>query len=311
MKSKIKDLLAKMPYIRFLHDEINRLKSQLKTYKKDMMFPPGHYYSPIISVNKIKNDEERIWKQDLPDTIPGIDLNTDYQLQLISELSNYYSELPFKAQPQEGLRYYFENDYYSYTDAIILYAMLRHFKPKRVIEVGSGFSSALMIDTNELFFNGAIQLEFIEPNPKRLYSLFSKSDKENIKVTEDLVQNIPLSTFRKLQAGDILFIDSSHVAKTGSDLNYILFDILPNLNTGVIIHFHDIFFPFEYPKEWVYAGRNWNENYILRAFLMHNTEYKIIHFSDYLHQNYPEVFKKMPLAYKNTGGALWMEKKSS
>ena len=309
MKSKIKDLLAKMPYIRFLHDEINRLKSQLKTYQKDMMFPPGHYYSPVISVNKIKKDEERIWKQDLPDTILGIDLNTNYQLQLISKLSNYYSELPFKAQPQEGLRYYFENDYYSYTDAIILYTILRHFKPKRIMEIGSGFSSALMIDTNELFFNGAIQLEFIEPNPKRLYSLFSKSDKENIKVTEDLVQNIPLSTFRKLQAGDILFIDSSHVTKTGSDLNYILFEILPNLNTGVIIHFHDIFFPFEYPKDWVYAGRNWNENYILKAYLMNSGAYKILHFTDYLHQKYPEVFKKMPLAYKNTGGCLWMEKR--
>jgi len=309
MKSNIKNLLAQMPYIRLLYDEINKLKSQLKTYQKNMMFPPGHYYSPVISFSDIKKAEKRIWKQDVPDTIPGIDLNIDYQLQLMMKLQDYYSEIPFKAQPQKGIRYYFENDYYSYTDGIILYAMMRHFKPKRIIEIGSGFSSALMIDTNELFFKGSIQLEFIEPNPKRLYSLFSKRDKENIKVTEDFVQNIDISRFQELQAGDVLFIDSSHVAKAGSDLNYILFDILPNLNPGVLIHFHDIFFPFEYPKEWVYAGRNWNENYMLRAYLMNSRAYKILHFADYLHQKSPETFKKMPLAYKNTGGCLWLEKR--
>lgn len=297
-----------MPYIQFLHDENNKLKSQLKANKLSMMFPPGHYYSPINSVQEIKKQEHKIWKLELPDSIPGIDLNTNYQRQLIQDLSEYYSEMPFMAQPQKGLRYYFENDYYSYSDSIALYSMLRLFKPKRLIEVGSGFSSAVMMDTNEHFFGGAVQLEFIEPNPKRLYSLFNESDKENIKVTEDLVQNIPISNFQKLEGGDMLFIDSSHVTKTGSDLNYILFEILPSLNIGAIIHFHDIFFPFEYPKEWVYSGRNWNENYILRAYLMNSDAFKIIHFSDYLHQKHPDSFKSMPLSYKNTGGSLWLMK---
>ena len=308
MKSKVKNLLAQMPYLRFLHDEINKLKSQVKTYQTNMMFPPGHYYSPVNSVEQIKKEEHRIWKQDLPDAISGIDLNLNEQLELIAHLSKFYSQMPFRAGPQKTLRYYFQNEYYLFTDGIILYSMIRHFKPKRIIEVGSGFSSALMIDTNEQFFDGAIQLEFIEPNPKRLYSIFNDKDRENVKVHEKLVQNIPISKFKELQAGDMLFIDSSHVAKTGSDLNFILFEILPNLNKGVIIHFHDIFFPFEYPKQWVYAGRNWNENYILRAYLMDTEAYKIILFADYLHQKHPDSFATMPLANKNTGGCLWLEK---
>lgn len=308
MKSKIKDILVKIPYVRYLNEENTKLKSELKYSDAKMMFPPGHYYSPINSIQEIKKEDLRIWKQDLPDSIPGIDLNANEQLELNRDLSEYYSEMPFKAEPQKAFRYYFENEYYSFTDGIILYSMLRHFKPKQIIEVGSGFSSALMIDTNEQFLDGAIQLEFIEPNPKRLYSLFNGSDKENIKVTEDLVQHVALSNFQKLQAGDMLFIDSSHVAKTGSDLNFILFEILPILNKGVIIHFHDIFFPFEYPKEWLYSGRNWNENYIIRAYLMDSKLYRIIHFSDFLHQKHPDSFKNMPLAYKNTGGCFWLEK---
>lgn len=297
-----------MPYIRYLHDEINKLKSQLNAYRKNMMFPPGHYYSPIVSVPEIKKNEHRIWKQDIPNNIPGIDLNVDSQIQLMDKLCDYYSEIPFKAEPKESLRYYYKNDYYSYTDAILLYTILRHFKPKRIIEVGSGFSSAVMLDTNEHFLEENIHLEFIEPNPKRLYSIFNEKDKENIKVYENLVQFMPISKFKELQAGDLLFIDSSHVAKTGSDLNYILFDILPNLNPGVLIHFHDIFYPFEYPRAWVFSGRNWNENYILRAFLMNTSAYKIMLFADYLHTKHTDIFSKMPLAYRNTGGCLWLEK---
>ena len=115
--------------------------------------------------------------------------------------------------------------------------------------------------------------------------------------------------FEILQSGDILFIDSTHIAKTGSDVNHILFDILPILKSGVLIHFHDVSYPFEYPKEWVYMGRNWNENYFLRAFLMYNNNFEIILFSDYLHKHYIEAFKDMPLSLKDPGMNLWLKKK--
>src|SRR5690606_3240197 len=121
-------------------------------------------------------------------------------------------------------------------------------------------------------------------------------------------QDIDLELFKNLEAGDILFVDSTHIVKTGSDVNYILFSILPILQKGVFIHFHDIFFPFEYPKKWVYGGHNWNETYFLRAFLMYNDHFKIRLFSHHMHTFYPETFNEMPLAYKNIGGNIWLEK---
>ncbi|SHM64622.1 Methyltransferase domain-containing protein [Flavobacterium xanthum] len=187
--------------------------------------------------------------------------------------------------------------------------MIRHFEPKKIIEVGSGYSSMIMLDTNELFFKNQIDLTFIDPNPERLYSLMKESDKNKTTVIEKDVQIIPLDIFKKLQAGDILFIDSTHVSKTGSDVNYILFEILPILTTGVLIHFHDIFYPFEYPKEWVFNGFNWNEDYILKAFLMYNEKFEIKLFSNYLHKHHKDVFKQIPLFYNDTGANLWLEKK--
>jgi hypothetical protein len=218
--------------------------------------------------------------------------------------------MPFNANKQDHLRYQFENGSYSYTDAIVLYSMIRNLKPKRIIEVGSGHSSAVMLDTNELFFNNQINLTFIDPYPERLLSLLKEEDKINNTLIKSDVQLLDLKLFKELQEGDILFIDSTHVSKTGSDVNYILFEILPNLNEGVYIHFHDIFYPFEYPKEWVFNGRNWNENYILKAFLMHNADYKMILFSEYLHKFSKETFSKLPLCYNNHGGNLWLKKES-
>ena len=129
------------------------------------------------------------------------------------------------------------------------------------------------------------------------------------KIYDKKVQSVPLQKFKDLNENDILFIDSSHVSKTGSDVNFEIFNILTNLNSGVIIHFHDVFYPFEYPKEWVLAGRNWNENYLLRAFLSYNNSFEILHFSQFIHYHHKEAFQSMPLTYKNTGGNLWIRKK--
>ncbi len=123
--------------------------------------------------------------------------------------------MPFSDQKQGNLRYYFENPFYSYSDGIILYSMIRHFKPKQIIEIGSGFSSAAMLDINELFFSNQISLTLIEPYPERLYSLIHPDDKKTATIIEKDAQKIPLDLFEKLNSGDILFIDSTHVVKTG------------------------------------------------------------------------------------------------
>jgi len=283
-----------------------RFKSSCARTFWGSLWPPGHYYSPIPSRKEILQKEEEIFKIE---RIEGVDLNEQGQLNLLKECFLYYKELPFTEERSEKFRYYYNNAFYSYSDAIFLYSMMRHYKPNLLVEIGSGFSSAMMLDTNEYFLKNNCQFFFIEPYPKRLLSIVKKKDLEQHKILRNCVQEVPLETFSQLENNDILFIDGSHVSKTGSDVNYILFKILPLLCSGCLIHFHDIFYPFEYPKKWVLEGRIWNEIYILRAFLEFNQQFKIVLFNSYL-ENYCEEWLKtnMPLCLKNRGGSIWLQK---
>lgn len=294
---KIKPSLNKLPYIRTLYAN-----------SRDCAYPSGHYYSPIVSFEDAKQREDKIWQNVRVDGIEGMNLRTEEQIKLIHVFEQYYAEIPFKDERQPNIRFNYVNNYYCHTDAIVLYSVIRHFKPKRIVEIGSGFSSAVMLDTNEFFFNNEIQLTFIDPHLGRLNSILTESDQRSVEIIETDVQLVSLDLFKKLNSGDILFIDSTHVSKTGSDVNYILFEILPILEKGVLIHFHDIFYPFEYPKEWVYKGLNWNEDYIVRAFLMYNDNFKIRIFSHYLHKLHHHAFEKLPLSYSDLGSNLWIEK---
>lgn len=305
---------------RIVEDEIKKLKEEkqyllssiqekeclLKKYKT--WVPPGHYYSPIPDVHEIRQRENNIFNDSF-NKIDGLDLNEEEQVELYGKLQEFYNELPFLGSKKEDLRYYFENDFFLYTDAIILYSMMRYLKPRRIIEIGSGYSSCVMLDINERFFNNSILCTFIEPDPQRLFSLIEESDKNNINLRQSNLQDIDEEIFLDLSEGDILFIDSTHVSKTNSDVNLIFSKILPNLKKGVYIHFHDIFYPFEYPKEWVYQGRAWNEAYILKAFLQYNDNFKIKFFNSFFGKFYSDKLAKYtPLCLKNTGGSIWIQK---
>ena len=171
-----------------------------------------------------------------------------------------------------------------------------------------------MLDTNDLFFNeNRIQFTFIEPNPQdRLDGLIHSEDRKNCKIQVEKVQDVSLDVYKALQENDILFIDSSHLSKAGSDLNFILFNVLPILNKGVIIHFHDIFYPFDYPKDWLTEERfYWNESYLLRAFLMNNDRYKITFFNSAAHRFHANFLsKEMPETMIDHAhcGAIWIQK---
>jgi hypothetical protein len=303
-----KAVIEKFPFLRPRYLKENRMNTDIP--KGHFSFPPGHFYSPIPSIEEIKRSEEKIFHtKNMPREIPGIDLNEKGQLALLGEFKNYYKDMPFGSLPREGLRYSFENHSYSYSDAIILYCMIRHLQPKKIIEVGSGHSSCIILDTNELFFQNNISCMFIEPYPELLLSLIKESDKKRIEIIQKTLQDVDLDKFSELNAGDILFIDSTHVAKINSDINYIFFRILPHLKQGVYIHFHDIFYPFEYPKEWVYEGLAWNEAYLLRAFLQYSSAFKIQFFNTYLgYFHSEEFFSEMPLPLKYVGASIWIKK---
>lgn len=241
--------------------------------------------------------------------IPGIETNEAGQLALASTLSQYYRELPFGDDARAGLRYYFDNIWFTQGDAIILYGILRHYRPRKVLEVGSGFSSAVMLDTNDLYLSGKTNFTFIEPDPERLFRLMSEEDKERHEVIVGMVQDVPLERFEVLRAGDILFIDSSHVVKIGSDVVHLVTEVLPRLHDGVIVHFHDVFWPFEYPESWIRQGKAWNENYLIKAFLQFNSGFKILIFNSYLAAHHKQdMGRNFPLWLKDTGGSLWIQK---
>jgi predicted O-methyltransferase YrrM len=269
-------------------------------------FDPGGYYSPIPSMEEIKGHNFSV---PLLESLPGIDLNGNEQMNLLDTFEPFYRELPFTDKKSAGLRYYYENGFYCYSDAILLYCMIRHLKPKKIIEAGSGFSSSVTLDTNEKFMGNTINCIFIEPYPERLESLLKNNDRENVTIHKKRLQEVPIETFKKLGENDILFIDSTHVAKFNSDVNYVFHEILPILDHGVYIHFHDVVYPFEYPQEWLLEGRAWNEQYMLRTFLEFNKEFKIVLFNTYLESMYKAKIKsRFPLLYKNTGGSIWLKR---
>ena len=269
--------------------------------------PPGHYYSPIPDLADIEKRKEALFH--VPEALPGIDLRVADQLVLFERFRDFYRHQPFPETKAANFRYYYDNGWFVYCDGFILHAMIRHLAPRRLIEIGSGFSSCNILDTNELFFNHAIHCTFIEPYPQRLYANIKKEDRHRVKILEKDIQDVPSDTFAGLAANDILFIDSTHISRIGSDVNRILFQILPNLKDGVYIHFHDIFYPFEYPLDWYRQGRCWNEAYLLRAFLQYNPAFKIVFFNTYMCRFFPGRFQAdMPLCLKNTGGSLWLKK---
>ena len=286
---------------------IHQLIEFYETFVDNSCFPPGHYYSPIIDIEEVKSDHDKIFDNTIK-TLPEINLNFNEQTLLLKEFQTYVADMPFPEIQTADFRYFFNNDVFSYTDGMMLYFFMRHFKPTQIIEVGSGFSSALMLDTNNLFFENSLKFTFIEPFPDRLYSLIRKEDQLNNVILKNRVQDIDVASFQELGSNDILFIDGSHVSKTGSDLNYLLFEVIPFLKKGVIIHFHDIFHNFEYLPSWVYEGRNWNECYLLRSFLSFNDSFKILMFNNYMHVASSDELKRFPGAEKNHGGSLWIQK---
>jgi predicted O-methyltransferase YrrM len=268
---------------------------------------PGHFYSPIPSIDDVRREEERIFS--IPREPAGIALNEASQLALLDELQPYYDTQPFEPQKTKAARYFFDNPMYSYSDAIFLHCMIRHARPKRIIEVGSGYSSCALLDTNERYFDNRISCTFVEPYPDPLRELLSPAELERNKLLPCRLQDLDLEIFRALEANDILFIDSTHVAKVGSDVNYIFAEILPALAPGVYVHFHDIFYPFEYPKWWIYQGCAWTEAYMLRSFLTFNRAYEIVLFNTFLERFHRDRFElRMPLCLKNEGGSIWIRR---
>lgn len=260
------------------------------------LYPSGHYYSPIIDTDRVLDNADAFIKVK---TFAGIELHEQEQLILINELSQYYSALKFNDQKTDANIYHYDNPFFSYSDAITLHLMMVHFRPQKIIEIGSGYSTACMLDTVSQY-DMDCHITSIDQDTSRLAELISKRPTRNIEVINNPLQELEMSLFSELKENDILFVDSSHISKTGSELHKIIFEILPTLQSGVIIHFHDIFQNFEYPKEWIDEGISFNEAYLLRAFLQYNSGFKILLFLGQLQQDFPDILtEKLPLSMQS------------
>jgi hypothetical protein len=254
-----------------------------------------HFYSPIPDTRSLTSQTFSGESK-----LIGLDLNETQQLSLLDtfrrQFTLEYSELAQKKPPGTP-QFYFGNVSFESVDAELLYCMIRHFRPKRYIEIGSGFTtllsaSALARNRTEGFASSQVA---IEPYPPQ----FLKDNFPHpITLLEQPVQDVPLEKFSTLGEGDILFIDSSHVCKIGSDVQFEFLEILPRLAPGVIVHVHDIFLPREYPFDWVKVGhRFWNEQYLLQCFLCCNREFEILWAGAWMHLNHPQKLSEAFTSY--------------
>jgi predicted O-methyltransferase YrrM len=307
-------ILRQFRLVRRLERENVRLKEEASAQQRNLaewsrFVPPGHFYSPLPSKAEALEAFDR---GGFGPPFPGIDLNEAGQFERLERFADWYPEQPFPEHPVSGRRFHLDNPSYGHYDAIMLYGMLREARPRRIIEVGSGFSSAAMLDLNPILFGGNAQYTFIDPDMTRLRPLLQPGDAANVTLIEKRVQDVPVDTFKSLQAHDVLFIDSSHVSKIGSDVNRLFFDVLPVLAPGVLIHLHDIAGNLEYPRHWLEEGRAWNEQYLLRAFLMHNTAYRVELFTAWLWNAKTEFIReRLPMCGRGGGGQIWLRKLSA
>jgi hypothetical protein len=290
-----------------LREEVERAREVTQAVGQ---FPPGHYYSPYPDLADVRDRASELWPASPPRELPGIALNEAFQLELLAKFAPFHGEFHFPHIATPGSRFYFQNEVFGYGDATALYSMLRHLRPQRLIEVGAGFSSALILDVNERFMGNSLDFTLIEPYPGRLLALLAPGDLERISLNETRLQDVALSAFDSLRDGDILFVDSTHVSKIGSDVNHLFFEVLPRLAAGVYVHFHDILYPFEYPREWVEDQRYaWNEAYVLRAFLQYNQAFEIAFFNRFVATFHPETVEEtIPTLLLQPGGSIWLRK---
>ena len=265
---------------------------------------PVHFYQPLPDTGSLPED---LWRKS--SSLNGLEMNDALQLELLCKVfpqyRSEYEKLPLQ-QTDCAHEFYLDNPMFAGTDALALYCMVRHFRPRLVIEVGCGFSTRLTAQA--ALRNGRTELIAIEPFPDQVV----KTGFPGLTaLVPRCVQEAGLDTFRQLSSGDILFLDSSHVVRCGSDVNFLFLEVLPQLRPGVIVHIHDIFLPNEYPREWVKQEfRFWNEQYLLQAFLMFNRDFEVLLANNYLAQHYrPQMQSTFPTSPWWGGGSFWMRRK--
>ncbi len=268
-----------------------------------------HYYQPLINPGRhLKKSLER------DRSLPGLDLNIQGQLDLINhfDFNEPLAKIPILKRDAGPDQFYYDNGSFGSGDAEFLFSMIRHFKPRQMIEVGCGFSTLMAMEAMRQ--NVAEDPDYhcrhlcIEPFEQPWL------EKSNAMIIRQQVEEMDPSVFQALEKDDLLFIDSSHVIRPQGDVLFEILEILPQLSSGVLVHFHDIFTPRDYPEAWIVSEhRLWNEQYLLEAFLSHNPEFEILATLNHLLHHFPDALvAKCPILAQQPGrepGSFWIRKK--
>ncbi len=257
---------------------------------------PVHFYEPIPDTRQLR---ESLWQKD--SEMPGMRLNESAQVELLSVFKERYAK-EYDKLPEEKTevphQYYLNNSAFISGDAQVLYSMIRHFKPRRVFEIGSGNSTylsaqAALVNKSE---GRDCELVAFEPYPNEV---LRRGFPGLSRLVQTKAEDIRIEAFEALEENDILFIDSSHVVRIGNDVHYLYLDVLPRLKNGVIVHVHDIFLPSEYPKEWVKEEHYfWNEQYLFQSFMAFNDSFEVLFGSSYMSMRHPDEMAAAMHAYE-------------
>jgi hypothetical protein len=264
------------------------------------------YYSPVPNLDTL---DEGIWK--LRANLDGVDMRLETAIELIeNELRPFIDEFDVpRVGPAAPGTFFLQNENYESVDAELLYAILRARKPRRVLELGSGFSTLLIGEAARRNTDNGVATEHLAYDPFPRRQILGDDPPPPTRFEPLSATEVPLDAFRALEAGDVLFVDTTHTVKLGSDVNYIVLEVLPVLAAGVIVHFHDIFLPWEYPRVWFEKMQYyWAEQYLLQAFLAFNDAFEVLIPARAVAHDYQERLAAVIDSFtpETRPGAFWM-----
>lgn len=268
------------------------------------------YYSPIPDLSRLP---ENVWER--RSDLCGVDLDPDAGIEFLErELAPFVDEMGFQTEdPGESGVFFLRNAAFESVDAELLYGMIRALRPNSVIELGSGYTTLLLNMAVKRNAEEGVPTKHVAYDPFPREHVLGKSVPEPTRLEAISATDVPLEVFTHLEAGDVLFVDTTHTVKLASDVNYILLDVLPRLKAGVLVHFHDIFLPWEYPRAWFEEMRYfWTEQYLLQAFLTFNNAFEILVPAHAIARQHPDRLARLIPSFRAgvSPGSFWLRRRA-
>ncbi len=294
--------------------EVERREMHMRITKKILLWIGvwpiiDHYYEPLFNMKNLRQPLSSVRY------LPGIDLREKEQIAFLEsfDYSDEINKIPWDNNGKD-YKYFFDNESFSGGDADILYSMIRKYKPHKIIEIGSGYSTLMIIealDANKQEAEAQGESYYCEHTCIEPYEM-PWLEKTTAKILRSKVEEIDKSVFTSLQENDILFIDSSHIIRPQGDVLKEYLEILPLLQKGVLVHIHDIFTPRDYADDWLLNRvRFWNEQYLLEAFMTCNNSYEIVLAANYMKNYHFDLMKKRCPMIEKTKlevGSFWIRR---